>query len=127
MTSRKLLRSALIVAGAAAVLGFAVPAGASQLPIFAPSEGGFTAMAADGYSETYDNDRGVRVCDTSFDGWDVYSNFYVNNDSSQKRVSTSEGAGSCAKSGTYSAGIDRHNTCLNRPALPDTCTSYRYV
>ncbi|WP_199044600.1 hypothetical protein [Glycomyces salinus] len=129
MAPKRLIRSAMIVAAAASVFGMAAPAAANPLSISGSGDSQFTAAVddADGYSVLYDNKRGVEVCDTSFDGWDVYSDFYVRNDSEKRRVSTSGGEGSCARSGSYSAGIDRHNTCLNRPLLPDACSDYRHV
>ncbi|QSB05121.1 hypothetical protein [Natronoglycomyces albus] len=127
MKAKRWLQAALISVTALGVMGAVTPAAAEQLLVSGSVDGAVSLQSADGYSETYGNKRGVRVCDTSWDGWDVYSNFYVRNDSVRKRIETTGGKGSCAESGLYEAGIDRHNTCLNRTLLPDSCTDYRKV
>lgn len=76
---------------------------------------------------THSSDKGVTVTDTKRDGYNAYTEFYVNGSNSLHRIETTGGKNSSTRSGAFNKGIEGFNACTNIPIFPDNCSGMKWV
>jgi hypothetical protein len=97
--------------------------GISTLLLGAPAASAFIVFQGSDYAQTFDNRRGIRVCDNEVDGHSAYTNYYRSIDSDHRRVEDSSGGSDfdCAASGESGNLIWKARVCENIPVYPDSC------